>query len=229
MVIFYAYKLPIEYDAKRGGEVHYTHKFYCETVIFDTLPAMFLALATMLNINKWCYYNLRTRAYQERNKHVTEETKHKLRRNVTILNYITALLCTSVVAPYCYFYVKGCDGQIYFNILHEPKYNEDIMKPSYDFTCIVFATLFILFSIVSVHMILTLKQLVPKLYDQYKVYLWSGSFTLTMPLLLRFVLDLLYNDDASWRKWLFSENHPNRDTDYVLLDFLFTTYIPILS
>jgi hypothetical protein len=165
MVIFYTYKLPIEYDAKRGDDVHYNHKYYCECVIFDTLPAMFLALATMLNINKWCYYNLRTRAYQERNKHITEETKHNLRRNVSILNYITLLLCMLVVGPYCYFYAQGCNSRLYSTIYDEFNYNEKIGRPSYQFTCIVFGTIFVLFSFVSVHMILTLRHLVPKLYD----------------------------------------------------------------
>jgi len=78
-------------------------------------------------------------------------------------------------------------------------------------------------------MILTLKQFVPKLYEQYKVYLWAGSFSLTLPLLLRFVLDMLYNDDKNWRNWLFSDSKPNRDANYILIDFLFTTYIPIIS
>ena len=86
-----------------------------------------------------------------------------------------------------------------------------------------------MFSVVSVHLIYTLKQLVPTLYDQYKVYLWIGSLSLTLPLLLRTVLDWLYNEDLQWREWLFSDSHPDRQSNYTLIDFLFTTYIPIIS
>jgi len=118
MIAFYAYKLPIEYRAKAGEVIFYNHKYYCEGIIFETTPAMFLALGTLLNINKWCYYNLMTRAYQEENKHIMSETKSKLRQNVSVLNWITAALCLAVVTPYCYFYVQGCNSSKYSKVFH---------------------------------------------------------------------------------------------------------------
>jgi hypothetical protein len=46
--------------------------------MYPALPAIFLALGTLLNINKWIYYNLRTRTYKEGNK--TKDLKLQLTR-----------------------------------------------------------------------------------------------------------------------------------------------------
>jgi len=103
------------------------------------------------------------------------------------------------------------------------------MLPSYRCTTYIFGILFVIFSIVSLHLIFTLREQVPVLYSKYKVYLWAGSFSLTLPLLIRTILDSLYAADDAWTDWLNNDKHPKRSSNYLLIDFLFTTYIPIIS
>jgi hypothetical protein len=52
------------------------------------------------------------------------------------------------------------------------------------------------------HLIFTLREQVPVLYSKYKVYLWAGSFSLTLPLLIRTILDSLLAADEAWTDWL---------------------------
>lgn len=78
-------------------------------------------------------------------------------------------------------------------------------------------------------MILSLRQVVPDLYTEYRFYLWAGSASLTLPLLLRFVLDLVWTYDSQWYGWVYSTDHQERSTTYNLVDFILTTYLPIVS
>jgi len=97
-----------DYRQRKKKIEEINHAFYCKTIIFDTLPAMLLAVATTLNINKWCYYNLRTRAYKHKDEFT--RTKNELTRHVSILNFVTGLSMICIVAPYCFFYGRGCDA-----------------------------------------------------------------------------------------------------------------------
>lgn len=42
-------------------ETYQNHQYYCNYTISSTTPAYTLAIATLLNTNKWLYYNLRVR------------------------------------------------------------------------------------------------------------------------------------------------------------------------
>lgn len=74
-----------------------------------------------------------------------------------------------------------------------------------------------------------LKKNVPDLYMQYRLFLWGGSLSLSIPLLARFILDLLSNYDTNWYDWLYNAKHDDRVASYNLVSFLFTTYLPIVS
>ncbi len=77
-ILYFSNNLKLSKGARNGVQFNVNHKYYCETSMYPALPAIFLALGTLLNINKWIYYNLRTRTYKEGNK--TKDLKLQLTR-----------------------------------------------------------------------------------------------------------------------------------------------------
>lgn len=65
-----------------------------------------LATATLLNTNKWAYYNLRVRELVSLNNNESTDYLHK---RTVILNVITGIsIFLFVISPMTYFYVDGC-------------------------------------------------------------------------------------------------------------------------
>ena len=63
-IMYYSYLLKIEKKIE-ANDFTINGNLYCESALYTSLPALMLALGTLLNINKWTYYNLRTRAYHQ--------------------------------------------------------------------------------------------------------------------------------------------------------------------
>ena len=63
-IMYYSYLLKIEKKIE-ANDFTINENLYCESALYTSLPALMLALGTLLNINKWTYYNLRTRAYHQ--------------------------------------------------------------------------------------------------------------------------------------------------------------------
>jgi hypothetical protein len=141
----------------------------------------------------------------------------------------TFTLIAATLGPYVYFFASACDKSKYHGPEDLDAYMFQINDVCYNITTVVFGVLFLLFLAVSMHMICTLKQIVPTLYSEYRVWLWLGSFSLSLPLFLRFFLDLLWTSDLDWHHWLVNDDHTERNTAYQLLYFIFTTYVPIVS
>ena len=112
-ILYFGNNLKIVKGARNGVEFTINHKFYCETSIYPALPAIFLALGTMLNINKWIYYNLRTRTYKNGNP--TKDNKLQLINRAKILNLITFLLCIGLLIPYFLSFYLGCNQKKYYD------------------------------------------------------------------------------------------------------------------
>ncbi len=73
-----------------------------------TLPAVFLAIAALLNLNKLIYFNFYSRAVRDG---ISDETdKVKLRRRRMALNLGTLLACAFVMAYPAYYYSRGCNN-----------------------------------------------------------------------------------------------------------------------
>ena len=108
-IAYFSFRIPIMNRAILGEDLTYNHEYYCQATVLGTMPCAFLALGTLLNINKWCYYNLRTRALKG-DKQQIELTKNTLKRKVSILNYITGILAITIIAPYCYFGAAACNS-----------------------------------------------------------------------------------------------------------------------
>jgi len=98
-----------------------------------------------------------------------------------------------------YFYTQGCNGRKYYlNSDNFDHYYYYILNPQKLFLAYFFAALCIVFFVVSVNLVLTLKIFAPQIYTDFKIILWCACFILSIPLSFRAVLDLLYQYDDSF-------------------------------
>lgn len=80
-----------------------------------------------------------------------------------------------------------------------------------------------MFAIVSFSFLLMVKKYHQEFYAQFSTLLWSAALVLTIPLLIRCLMDGLTN-------WNLYEDYTNQHvTRYNFIFFLLTTYILILS
>ncbi len=63
-IAYYSFEIHLTLLQLNQELLTFKTSWYCQTAIYDSQPAMFLALGTLLNINKWVYYILRTQMYQ---------------------------------------------------------------------------------------------------------------------------------------------------------------------
>jgi len=60
-IAYYWFEINLNDAYLKDKRFHYDHKYYCGSVVVVSLPAYMLAIATLLNANKWIYYNIRVR------------------------------------------------------------------------------------------------------------------------------------------------------------------------
>ena len=71
----------------------------------STLPAVFLSIATILNTNKWIYFNFKLKAM---NAPYSEENESKLDLQRVAVNVCTLIVCLGVLAVPTLYYTEGC-------------------------------------------------------------------------------------------------------------------------
>lgn len=133
------------------------------------------------------------------------------------------------MAPYSKIIRDACNQSKYHDVLDLLAYIDVVTPQLFLTTEIIFAVLFVMFAIVSATTIVTLKRSVPLLYSQYRAFLIASSLSLTVPLALRFVLDVMYTKDQHWRHFLNNPDKKARFSLYSMLDFIVTTLVPIVS
>jgi hypothetical protein len=225
-IAYYSFETHLTLRQLHGQSIVFRTKWYCQSAIYDSQPAVFLALGTLLNINKWVYYTLRTRVYKQG---MSPEGRHTLDSYKRWLLLLTSLLMTCVVAPYSKIIRDACNQAKYHDVLDLLAYIDNVTPRLFLTTEVIFAVLFVVFAFVSATTILTLKELVPLLYSQYRAFLIASSLSLTVPLALRFVLDVMYTRDQHWRHFLLNPDNKTRFSIYSILDFIVTTLVPIVS
>ena len=102
-------------------------------------------------------------------------------------------------------------------------FTSDILDPFSLFIVVVFSLLALVFFIVGVMLLHTLKTTYSEFYNDYKAILWATTLLLTLPLLFRGIFDFL----ELAPKW--SKFWNNRITIYNSIFFILTDYFPILS
>ena len=200
--------------------LHWDHKQYCNEAVAVSLPAVILSIATLLNISKWASYNLRVRAIRNQG----QSMKNKfLALNVTSL----LVICVVLVPPICY-YCKGCNGNVYYNDLPKQleQFHYEVTKPLLNFVSILYCILCLLFLIVAVHLILTLRETIPKFYEEYRCVLWTASILLSLPLSFRSILD--FSADKSQKFFTYWTATDKRTLEYNVSFFFITTYFPVV-
>lgn len=103
-ILFFSYHIKLCQNSIDGIQ-KFDHAYYCQENMYSSLPALFLALGTILNINKWTYFGLRNRAFRDANEDL-QQTRSDLRQKVFGLNLITLSVCIVVVTTYCIYYVR---------------------------------------------------------------------------------------------------------------------------
>jgi hypothetical protein len=67
----------------------------------STLPAVFLSIATILNTNKWIYFNFKLKAM---NAPYSEENESRLDFRRHAINVGTVIVCLGVLAVPTFYY-----------------------------------------------------------------------------------------------------------------------------
>jgi hypothetical protein len=132
--------------------------------------------------------------YQDQEPNLVEK-RQQLEREVSVLNKFSAFFILAILSPYCFYFSSACMESNYSNYLDLQNYIDKINTPCYYITTAIFGVLFIVFTLISTIMILTLKSSAPAMYQQYAGWMWVGMASLTIPLFARFALDLLWASD----------------------------------
>ena len=137
-----------------------------------------------------------------------------MQRNTKVLNIITitCMLCFSI--PSLLIMLRPCTDF--------KDYELDVYLDTG--IIVVFAILGIIFFICGLTMNLALRSYFPHFYNIYRGWLWVACFSLSTPLLLRSITNILYKYSPVFQKWY--------DDEFVLSNNTFlvvTTYIPILT
>ena len=117
---------------------------------------------------------------------------------------------------------KGCDGAYALDTDND-LWRKQIQQPGRRIISAEFFILTAMFAIVSFSFLLMVKKYHQEFYAQFSTLLWSAALVLTIPLLIRCLMDSLTN-------WNLYEDYTNQHvTRYNFIFFLLTTYILILS
>jgi hypothetical protein len=71
----------------------------------STLPAVFLSIATILNTNKWIYFNFKIEAMKAP---YSEDNESKLDFRRVVINVGTVIVCLGILAVPIFYYTEGC-------------------------------------------------------------------------------------------------------------------------
>lgn len=160
-IAYYSWEVHLTLKQLRNQNMTFKTSWFCQSAIYDSQPALFLALGTLLNINKWVYYTLRTRAYKQG---MNPSSKHYLKSYKKWLLFITCLLVVCVIAPYFNIIGDACNDSNYQNVFDLIAYYNTVTAKLFLTTEVIFVVLFLMFAITSATMIITLKNSVPLLY-----------------------------------------------------------------
>ena len=190
-----------------------------------TLPAVFLAVAAILNLNKLIYFNFYLRAVRDGISDETDEAK--LGRRRMLLNLATLLAGAFVIAYPAYYYAEGCNNANYQDKSEFDNYKNEVIDPLVLFCIITYFVLSLLFFVVCVVLVVSLKVFFPEFYLEKRLYLWLAMIILTFPLTLRAALDYSTYANQSFSSKI------NDDSDdlitYQWVFFVFTQLTPILA
>ena len=92
-----------------------------------TLPAVFLAVAAILNLNKLIYFNFYLRAVRDGISDETDEAK--LGRRRMLLNLATLLAGAFVMTYPAYYYAEGCNNANYQDKSEFDNYKNEVIDP----------------------------------------------------------------------------------------------------
>ena len=140
----------------------------------------------------------------------------KLRKRQLINNY--ACICLAIIYSIIttYFFVRPCFPTNPWKF-HE--YSRVAV------TC-MFSLLGIAFFYTGVTMNLSLKQYFPRFYYNFRCFLWSACFFLTLPLFLRALINLAEHLSEKFYEWF---NGPEDMMITWSLYLILTTYIPVIT
>ena len=138
----------------------------------------------------------------------------KMQRNTKVLNIITIACMVIYSIPSLLIMFRPCTDITYEGY---DSYNDTGIV-------VVFAILGINFFICGLTMNLALRSYFPHFYNSYCWFLWVACFSLSVPLLLRSITNVLYKYSTAFNKWYEDEFVFSNNTFLVV-----TTYIPILT
>lgn len=182
--IFYGYSSSLD-----KGYVCYSEHYFCLESFLVFGPAQFLAVAVLLNIAKWTYFTLYVAAIADID---LENNSEELQTKSKIINIVTAVFSTIILVTSSVYIFKGCDGA-YATDTDNDLWRKQIQQPGRRIISAEFFFLTAMFAIVSISFLLMVKKYHKEFYTQFSTLLWSAALVLTIPLLIRCLMDALTN------------------------------------
>ena len=137
-----------------------------------------------------------------------------MQRNTKKLNIITGFCMSCYSIPVLLITFRPCT--------HETNSHYDSIADTVSST--IFAILGLVFFVCGLIMNLSLKSQFPHFYDSFHWFLWVACFSLSAPLLLRSVTNVLYSNSTTFNNW-YTDQFVFANTTFLIV----TTYIPILT
>ena len=143
------------------------------------------------------------------------ETVNKdMRRKQKYVNILTVICVCCYSIPQSYYLVKRCvSGE------------DPSLQSLTDFAVIImFACLGVAFLACGITMNIAFQQYFPHFYETYRCMLWLAAFSLSVPLLLRAVINLAYRESTTFNRFF--------EKEFVIANntfLIFSTYLPIFT
>jgi uncharacterized membrane protein YbaN (DUF454 family) len=190
---------------------------------FVVLPSMTLGLALSMTFNKWVYYTLYIHEMAQRFK--SKVKLEKISKKNFYNNCATVVLVVFLTTFTVVVTSIGCDNKK-FNSKSDNELWMTFDERSTMGVSVIYAVFTVAFLTVGFVFIWQMRKEHDEFYKQYRCKLIAGVLCLTLPLMLRCVLDFV-NSNEKFHDWLIQ--NPKRVATYNLLFFLLTDYSIILS
>jgi len=202
-----------------------SHEEVCEKTIFPFLPVIFLAVAVILNIDKWLYFYFRIMAEYKggTSKHKRNLEFIELSSKQNTLNFIHIGIAMAYVTFMVSMQVYGCA----YSFSEWSQWITQCYAPMVICTAALFALLSLVFLATALTLLRALSEHFRHFYKKFRRMLITVTVLMTVPLAFRAVLDGLKAMLPWWAEWIDSSTFNN--SLYNLFFFLLTTYIPIIS
>ena len=182
--------------------------------VLSTMPVTFFSIAVTLNLNNWMFYYFKI---GEMASHIDERAKDhanlsNLKQYSKILNWITGITIVMVSVPLTVIIILDSMGKV------DDEFMFNVVELASGTLCIILGLAFAVSGFMNNR---RLKKYFPDFFEEHKLMLITASIGLSMPVLLRGILNLArLNDD-------FDNFIQEKEAMYDSMFFILTEMIPL--